>query len=82
MIYNTHDILKDIKKNLWQLNYDNLYIKISNRYSIRITKAKNEIWFELDQEPLMDGCYIYSSNNLKDVFDFIYSNIDNKILYY
>ena len=74
--------LKNISKNYWQLDYNNLYIGLGDTYSIRITKVKGEVWFEVDQSPLLDGCYLFSSNNLKDALDWCYDNLSIDLMYY
>ena len=38
--------------------------------------------FEVDQEPLLDGCYIFSSNNLKETLDWCYDNLNIDLMYY
>ena len=35
--------LKNISKNYWQLDYNNLYIDLGDTYSIRVTKVKGEV---------------------------------------
>ena len=44
--------LKNISKNYWLLDCNNLYIGLGDTYSIRITKVNGEVWFEVDQSPL------------------------------
>lgn len=74
--------LKNISKNYWLLDYNNLYIDLGNAYSIRITKVKGAVWFEVHQEPLFDGCYLFSSNSLKEVLDWCYDNLNIDLMYY
>ena len=81
-IFNTDNIVKEILDNYWKLDYNDVYIKLDNSYAIRVTKVDGEIWFELDQEPLMEGCYIFCSQDLKEVFDWCYDNLNLDILYY
>ena len=74
--------LKHISKNYWQLDYNNLYIDLGNTYAIRITKVNSDVWFEVDQEPLSDGCYLFSSNSLKETLDWCYDNLNIDLMYY
>ena len=74
--------LKNISKKYWQLAYNNLYIGLGYTYSIRITKIKGAVWFEVDQEPLLNGCYLFSSNNLKETLDWCYDNLSIDLMYY
>ena len=74
--------LKNISKNYWLLDYNNLYINLGDTYSIRITKVKGAVWFEVDQEPLLDGCYLFSSNSLKETLDWCYDNLNIDLMYY
>ena len=48
--------LKNISKNYWLLDYNNLYIDLGDTYAIRVIKVKGDVWFEVDQSPLLDGC--------------------------
>ena len=50
--------LKNISKNYWLLNYDNLYIDLGDTCAIRVIKVKGDVWFEVDQSPLLDGCIL------------------------
>ena len=81
-IFNIKDELDKILKSYWFLDYKDLYINLVDGYAIRVTKVENEIWFEVDKEPLLRGCYLYCSQNLKDVFDWCYDNLNLDILYY
>ena len=36
-----------VLKNYWKLDYNNLYINLGNTYTIRITKVKGAVWFEV-----------------------------------
>ena len=74
--------LKNISKNYWLLDYNNLYINLGDTYSIRITKVNGGVWFEVDQEPLLNGCYLFSSNSLKDALDWCYDNLNIDLMYY
>lgn len=81
-IYNTDMIVKNIMDNYWKLDYKDIYVMLGKSYAIRVTKSNGEIWFELDQEPLMKGCYVFCSQDLKEVFDWCYDNLNLDILYY
>ena len=74
--------LKNISKKCWQLDYNNLYIGKKKKNNIRVTKVKGEVWFEVDQSPLLDGCYLFSSNNLKETLDWCYDNLNIDLMYY
>ena len=74
--------LKNISKKYWLLDYNNLYIDLGDAFSIRVTKVSGEVWFEVDQEPLLDDCYLFSSNNLKDALDWCYDNLNIDLMYY
>ena len=74
--------LKSILKNYWKLDYNNLYLKLNNTYSIRIIKDEGVVWFEVDREPLLDGCYLFSSQCLKETLDWCYDNLDINLMYY
>ena len=74
--------LKNISKKYWQLDYNNLYMDLGDTYSIRITKIKGAVWFEVDQSLLLDDCYIFSSNNLKEILDWCYDNLNIDLMYY
>ena len=71
-----------ILKNYWQLDYNNLYIDLNDTHAIRITKVNSEVWFEVDQEPLLNGCYLFSSQDLKETFDWCYDNLNIDLMYY
>ena len=74
--------LKNISKNYWLLDYNNLYIDLGDTYSIRVTKVNGGVWFEVDQSPLLDGCYLFSSNSLKEALDWCYDNLNIDLMYY
>lgn len=74
--------LKNISKNYWLLDYNNLYMYLGDTYSIRVTKIKGVVWFEVDQEPLLDGCYLFSSNSLKETLGWCYDNLNIDLMYY
>ena len=81
-LINIESELKNISKNYWQLDYNNLYIGLGDTYSIRITKVNGGVWFEVDQSPLLDGCYLFSSNSLKEALDWCYDNLNIDLMYY
>ena len=74
--------LKNISKNYWLLDYNNLYIDLGDTYSIRVTKVRGAVWFEVDQEPLLNGCYLFSSNSLKETLGWCYDNLNIDLMYY
>lgn len=82
MIISVEEELSKINKNLWKLLYDVLYINISDDYAIRVVKYGSEIWFEVDSEPMMIGCYVYSTNDLKDCLSWCYDNLELDFNYY
>ena len=71
-----------VLKKYWQLDYNNLYINLGDTYTIRVTKVNGEVWFEVDQSPLLDGCYLFSSNNLKETLGWCYDNLNIDLMYY
>ena len=71
-----------VLKNYWKLDYNNLYIGLGDTYSIRVTKVNGEVWFEVDQEPLLNGCYLFSSQDLKETLDWCYDNLNIDLMYY
>ena len=71
-----------VLKNYWQLDYNNLYIDLDDTCSIRITKVNGEVWFEVDQAPLLEGCYLFSSQDLKETLDWCYDNLNINLMYY
>ena len=81
-IININETLKRVQRNFWRLDYNDLYIYLNDKYSIRVVKLRGEVWFELDQIPLMTGCYLFSSKDLKEVFDWVFDNLKLDILYY
>ena len=81
-LINIDSELKHILKNYWQLDYNNLYMDLDNTYAIRITKVNGVVWFEVDQEPLLDGCYLFSSQDLKETLDWCYDNLNIDLMYY
>ena len=74
--------LKNISKNYWLLDYNNLYIDLGDTYAIRVIKVKGDVWFEVDQSPLLDGCYLFSSSGLKETLDWCYDNLNIDLMYY
>lgn len=62
------------------LNGDYLYL--NDKYSIRVVYDKGEIWYEVDQTPLMEGCYMYTTNSFKDCLDWCNENLNTNVLYY
>lgn len=82
MIISVNEELSKIEKNLWLLYYNDFYINIGGGYAIRVTRIDSEIWFEVDSEPMLVGCYIYATNNLKDCLSWCYDNLDLDFEYY
>ena len=74
--------LKNISKNYWLLDYNNLYIYLGDTHSVRVTKVNGAVWFEVDQSPLLNGCYLFSSNNLNETLDWCYDNLNTDSMYY
>lgn len=82
MIISVDKEISKIKENLWKLLYDDLYIVISRKYAIRVTKDGKDIWFEVDLEPLMSGCYLYATNDLRDCLSWCCDNLDIDLNFY
>ena len=74
--------LKNISKKYWQLDYNDLYLRLDSTYTIRITKVSGEVWFEVYQEPLLGGWYMFSSQDLKEALDWCYDNLNIDFMYY
>lgn len=58
------------------------YLNLNNKFAIRIVYTKTDIWYEVDQEPLMEGCYVYATNDFKDCLNWCNENLGTNILYY
>lgn len=81
-LININSELMYILKNYWQLDYNNLYINLGDTYAIRVTKVNGVVWFEVDQEPLLDKCYLFSSQDLKETLDWCHDNLNIDLMYY
>lgn len=82
MIISVDKEISKIKDNLWKLLYDDIYIVISKEYAIRVTKDGKDIWFEVDSEPLMSGCYLYATNDLRECLSWCCDNLDIDLNFY
>ena len=40
------------------------------------------VTIEDDQSPLLDGCYLFSSNSLKETLDWCYDSLNIGLMYY
>lgn len=58
------------------------YLTLNNSYVIRVVCEGNDIWYEVDQEPVLEGCYLYATNSFKDCLDWCNENLNTNILYY
>lgn len=76
------DELKSISKKYWQLDYNDLYLRLDSTYTIRITKVSGEVWFEVYQKPLLGGRYMFTSQDLKEALDWCYDNLKIDLMYY
>ena len=81
-LINIDDELMYVLKNYWQLDYNNLYVNLWDTYAIRVIKVNGEVWFEVDQSPLLDGCYLFSSQDLKETLDWCYDSLNIDLMYY
>lgn len=81
-LMNIKEELKSISKKYWQLDYNDLYLRLDSAYTIRITKVGGEVWFEVYQEPLLGGGYMFTSQDLNEVLDWCYDNLDIDLMYY
>lgn len=50
---------------------DNYYVCSKDGKCIRSVMLNHEQWFEVDQEPLMYGCYEFSSKSLAECCEFV-----------
>ena len=82
-IFSMKDELDKIRKSFWVLTYVRYDIELSNDYLIFVNKNdKGFIWFEVYHVDSWKGCYIFCSQDLKEVFDWCYDNLNLDILYY
>lgn len=58
-----------------KLDYTDIFMPLTLKYTIRVTKIDSSIWFEVGQEPLLEGCYLFSSQDLKETLDWCYDNL-------
>lgn len=81
-IFNLTLIQEYISCGCWDelCNGDNLYI--SEEYFITIRHVNNESWFEVYKINSYEGSYLFSSKDLKEVFDWSYDKLNLDILYY
>ena len=81
-LLNIEDELKNISKKYWQLDYNNLYLRLDSTYTIRITKVSGEVWFDVVLERSLEGRYLFSSQDLKEALDWCYDNLNIDFMYY
>ena len=82
-IFSMKDELDKIRKSFWVLTYVRYDIELSDDYLIFVNKNdKGFIWFEVYHVDSWEGCYLFSSQDLKEVFDWCYDNLNLDILYY
>lgn len=58
------------------------HLTLNNTYAIRVVYSGKDIWYEVDQEPLMEGCYVYATNDFKDCLNWCNEHLGTNILYY
>lgn len=61
-------------------NGDNLYL--TAEYFITVRYINKNTWFEVYRIDSYEGSYLFSSQDLKEVFDWCYDNLNLDILYY
>lgn len=81
-IYDISFIQEYVSQGCWEeyANGDNLYL--SSEIFITTRYPNKELWFELYHIDSYEGSYLFSSQNLKEVFDWCYDNLNLNILYY
>ena len=81
-IFNLRLIQEYISHGCWDeySNGGNLYL--SSEIFITIRYPNRETWFEVYHLDSWEGCYLFSSQDLKEVFDWCYDNLNLDILYY
>ena len=58
------------------------YLILNDKFAIKVVYTTTDIWYEVDQEPLLEGCYIYATNSFKGCLDWCNENLNTNILYY
>ena len=81
-IFSIKDEIDKIIKNFWVLSYVRYDIDLSEEYLIVVNKNNGFVWFEVYDSDSYEGCYLFSSQDLKEVFDWCYDNLNLDILYY
>lgn len=81
-IFNLSLIQEYISCGCWDelCNGDNLYL--SEEYFITIRYVNRNTWFEVYRLESYEGNYLFSSQHLKEVFDWCYDVLNLDILYY
>ena len=81
-IFNLRFIQEYISCGCWEeyANGDNLYL--SSEIFITTRYPNRETWFEVYHIDSWEGYYLFSSQDLKEVFDWCYDNLNLDILYY
>lgn len=82
MIIDIKKYLPIIYYELYSGEYDELYLCNNKKYAVRALLIKNQIWYEVDQEPLLTRCYIFSSTDLKETLEFCNTELNCNFLYY
>ena len=81
-IFNLRLIQEYISCGCWDeyVNGGNLYL--SSEIFITTRYPNRETWFEVYHLDSWEGCYLFSTQDLKEVFDWCYDNLNLDILYY
>ena len=81
-IFNLNSIQEYVSCGCWgeYSNSNNLYL--SSEIFITVRYPNREAWFEVYHVDSWEGCYLFSSQDLKEVFDWCYDNLNLDILYY
>ena len=81
-IFNLRLTQEYISQGCWDeySNGGNLYL--SSEIFITVRYPNREVWFEVYHLDSWEGCYLFSSQDLKEVFDWCYDNLNLDILYY
>jgi len=81
-IYNVSEIMKCVSNYSWFefSSGNNLYL--TSEIFITLRHKNTGGWFEVYHINNFEGDYLFSSQNIRDVFDWCYDNLHLQILYY
>ena len=62
-----------------KLDYTDIFIPLTLKYTIRVTKIDSSIWFKVVK---CVDVYLFSSQDLKETLDWCYDNLNIELMYY